>query len=346
MLQPNNNKTLLGIGNPLLDISVKVDQIFLDKYQKHVGNAVLAEESDLGLYQEIQGYPDVLYIAGGSTQNSIRGAQWMNPVRDVTHYIGSVGNDQNGVILKKAANFDGVQTHYYISQKFRTGCCAVLIKDNERGLIADLAAANDYQHSHYLTPEIQSLIQSIDIFYSAGFFLTVSPQTVVEIGKHCAQHNKILVWGVAAPFIVELFWDRVQLVLPYVDYIVANETEAGKLAEKLGLQGKSIEDMMKAVSELPKVNPKRSRTVIFTYGPDPVHIYSEGKLHKFEVPRIEKSAIVDTNGAGDAFLGGFLAGLLQDKSLEVCSKAGLYAARHILQVSGTQYTKVCDFVWE
>jgi len=102
---------------------------------------------------------------------------------------------------------------------------------------------------------------------------------------------------------------------------------------------------MKTISELPKANPKRPRTVIFTYGPHPVLIYSEGKILKFPVLQIEKSAIVDTNGAGDAFLGGFLAGLLQEKPLEDCVKAGLYAARHILQVSGTQYTQHCDFKW-
>jgi len=342
----HKSKTLLGIGNPLLDISVKVDQSFLDKYHKKAGNAVLAEEADLPLYKEIQAYGDVLYIAGGSTQNSIRGAQWMNPVPGVSHFIGSVGNDENAQKLRTAAAFDGVQTHYYVSKTFRTGCCAVLIKDNERSLIADLAAANDYQHEHYLSAEIQVLVKSIDIFYSAGFFLTVSPHTVVEIGKHCAEHNKILVWGAAAPFIVDFFYDRVQSVLPYVDYIVANETEAEKLAEKMGLKGKSIEEIMKTVSELPKVNQKRSRSVIFTFGPDPVLIYTDGKLHSYPVPRLDKSLIVDTNGAGDAFLGGFLAGLLQDRSLDVCVKAGLYAAKHILQVSGTQYTKVCDFNWE
>jgi adenosine kinase len=342
----NPSKKLLGIGNPLLDISVKIEQSFLDKYNKKAGNAVLAEEADLPLYKEIQSFQDVLYIAGGSTQNSIRGAQWMSPARSVTHFIGSVGNDENAQKLRSAASFDGVQTHYYVSKTFHTGCCAVLIKDNERSLIADLAAANDYQHEHYLSAEIQSLVQTIDIFYSAGFFLTVSPHTVVEIGKHCAEHNKILVWGAAAPFIIEYFYDRVQSVLPYVDFIVANETEAEKLTEKLGMKGKNIEEVMKAISELPKVNQKRSRTVIFTFGPLPVLIYNEGKLHKYDVPPLEKSAIVDTNGAGDAFLGGFLAGLLQDKALEFCVKAGLHAARHILQVSGTQYTKVCDFKWE
>jgi len=55
--------------------------------------------------------------------------------------------------------------------------------------------------------------------------------------------------------------------------------------------------------------------------------------------------IVDTNGAGDAFLGGFLAGLLQEKPLEVAVKAGLYCARKILQTSGTEYTTPCDFNW-
>jgi len=221
-----------------------------------------------------------------------------------------------------------------------------LVKDRERSLIADLGAANDYQHDHFLSDEIQTLIKSIDIFYSAGFFLTVSPQTVVALGKHCAETNKILAWCVAAPFIAEFFYDRVQSVLPYVDFLLANETEAEKLAEKMGLKGQETEAIMKAVSELPKENQKRSRTVIFTYGSEPVLIYHEGKFLKFPVPPIDKSAIIDTNGAGDAFAGGFLAGLLQDKPLEVCVKAGLHAARHILQVSGTQYTQHCDFNWD
>jgi len=151
------------------------------------------------------------------------------------------------------------------------------------------------------------------------------------------------------------FFDRVKRILPYVDYIVANETEAQKLIEKLNqdedfklkLDINDMESAMKAISELPKVNQKRKRTVIFTYGPDPVQIYSDGKYYKFPVLPIDKSLIVDTNGAGDAFLGGFLSGLIQDKSLEECVKAGLYTARFILQVSGTQYQgKKSDFVWK
>jgi len=143
------------------------------------------------------------------------------------------------------------------------------------------------------------------------------------------------------------FYEQVQKILPYVDFLVANETEAQKLIEKLGLNVQDMESTMKAISELPKENQKRKRVVIFTHGPDPVQIYADGKYFKFQVPPLDKASIVDTNGAGDAFLGGFLSGLIQDKPLEECVRAGLYTARFILQVSGTQYQgKHSDFVWE
>jgi hypothetical protein len=82
-------------------------------------------------------------------------------------------------------------SHKKVSTKHGTGRCAVLVKDRERSLIADLAAANDYSHDHYLADDLQAVVKSCGIFYSAGFFLTVSPQTVVEIGKHCAAENKV-----------------------------------------------------------------------------------------------------------------------------------------------------------
>jgi len=339
-------KSLLGIGNPLLDISVTVDRTFLEKYHKKAGDATLAAEADLPLYKEIVEFQDVLYIAGGATQNSIRGAQWIVPKKGTTHYFGGVGDDENGKILKKAAEMDGVQTHYYISKTHHTGCCAVLIVDTERSLVADLGAANDYQHSHFQSPEIQELIRKVDIFYSAGFFITVSPQTVVELGKFIAENNKIFVWCVSAPFIAEFYLDRVREILPYVDYLVANEVEAATLLKCLGIEEKDSELGMKTLSELPKTNAKRSRTVMFTQGSNPVLVYDNGKFHSFPVPPISSDLIVDTNGAGDSFLGGFLAGLMQDKSLEECIRAAMFTARHILQVSGTQYNVKCDFDWK
>jgi len=185
----------------------------------------------------------------------------------------------------------------------------------------------------------------LTFFIPPAFFLTVSPETIVELGKYCSEQNKILAWCVAAPFVAEFFLDRVNSVLPYVDYLVANETEAEMLIKQLKITDEGMEVKMKHLAELPKVNKKRPRTVIVTHGSEPVQIFQNGKLHSFPVTPIDKSLIVDTNGAGDAFLGGFLAGLMIDKPLEECVRAAMYASRYIMQVSGTQYNKKCDFEW-
>jgi len=60
----------------------------------------LSTETDLPMFEEIVKFPDVKYIAGGATQNAIRGAQWMFPT-PFTHFIGSIGDDENGKKLNK-----------------------------------------------------------------------------------------------------------------------------------------------------------------------------------------------------------------------------------------------------
>lgn len=59
-----------------------------------------------------------------------------------------------------------------------------------------------------------------------------------------------------------------------------------------------------------------------------------GGISKFDVDVLPKEALVDTNGAGDAFVGGFLAKLSQAADLAECVRAGNWAARQIIQVSG------------
>lgn len=44
---------LLGIGNPLLDISAIVEDDLLKKYDLQPDNAIMAEEKHMPLYKEI-----------------------------------------------------------------------------------------------------------------------------------------------------------------------------------------------------------------------------------------------------------------------------------------------------
>lgn len=58
--------SILGIGNPLLDIVASVPADFLAKYDVKVNNAILAEEKHVPMYKELVDKFNVEYIAGQS----------------------------------------------------------------------------------------------------------------------------------------------------------------------------------------------------------------------------------------------------------------------------------------
>jgi adenosine kinase len=65
-------------------------------------------------------------------------------------------------------------------------------------------------------------------------------------------------------------------------------------------------------------------------------MFLEGRVLEFPVIPIAEKDIVDTNGAGDSFVGGFLAQLVQGGSIEDCVRSANYAANYIIQQSGCQ----------
>jgi len=297
----------------------------------------LAESKHLPLYSELVSKYEVEYIAGGAAQNSIRAAQWMLQVPKATTYIGCVGNDENGHNIKKAAEKDGVTTQYMLDTNKPTGTCAVLIVEKERSLVANLGAAESYKLSHFMSPEIQGIVHSAKYFYATGFFLTVSPDTLVEIGKHCVQHNKEFLFGLAAPFLIDFFWNQMNQVLPYADIVFCNEDEAATLGKKLSW-GTNLEEIAKKLAEFPKENSKRTRTVIFTQGAkETIVVRGNGTVEKYTPIPVAAKEIVDTNGAGDSFVGGFLSQYVQGKSIEKSVKAGHYVAMEVIKRSGCTF---------
>ena len=71
-------------------------------------------------------------------------------------------------------------------------------------------------------------------------------------------------------------------------------------------------------------------------------------LQILEVPVITlaKEKLVDTNGAGDAFVGGFLSQLVVGKDVQECCRAGNFAAHVIIQRSGCTFPeKPTGFTW-
>lgn len=75
--------------------------------------------------------------------------------------------------------------------------------------------------------------------------------------------------------------------------------------------------------------------VIVTYGERGSEIYTrQGEI--VQVPAAKPAAVVDPTGAGDAYRGGFIAGLLQGLPLDVCGRMGSVASAYAIEQLGTQ----------
>lgn len=112
---------LLGLGNPLLDISANADETLLSKYGLEANNAILAEDKHMPLYDEMEKKYHVEYLAGGATQNSMRVTQWILGEPLCCSYMGCVGKDKYSATLEEKARRSGVNVKYEYTEKHSTG---------------------------------------------------------------------------------------------------------------------------------------------------------------------------------------------------------------------------------
>uniref|UniRef100_A0A8C2TFE1 Adenosine kinase n=1 Tax=Coturnix japonica TaxID=93934 RepID=A0A8C2TFE1_COTJA len=315
------------------------------RYGLKPNDQILAEEKHKELFEELVKKFKVEYHAGGSTQNSVKVAQWMiqNPYKAAT-FFGCIGKDKFGEILKKKAEEAHVDAHYYEQSEEPTGTCAACITSDNRSLVANLAAANCYKKEKHLDLEKNwKLVEKAKVYYIAGFFLTVSPEAVLKVATQASANNKIFSLNLSAPFISQFYKEPMMKVMPYVDVLFGNETEAATFAREQGFETEDIKEIARKTQALPKVNTKRQRIVVFTQGKDDTVLATENGVTTFPVLVSDQSEIVDTNGAGDAFVGGFLSQLVYERPVTECIRAGHYAASVIIKRSGCTFPEKPDF---
>lgn len=325
---------IFGAGNALLDISCDVTQEFLTKYEITEGNAILAEDKHLPMYPEMCAMDGVQYIPGGSTLNSVRVAQWALKGMGGdgnTSYISSInGSDNYGCIMKNALTSEGVTGVFYEGSEKATGTCAVAIPPSkDRSLVANLSAANDYDGDHLSSKDATALWQNAKVGYISGFWLTVCPEGMVNVARYFKEQGRPFGVNSSAPFVCQFFTEQLKSVLAEASYVFGNNEEMVVLSQSLNYNTEDLNEIaQRLVSDYNLI-------AIITQGKDPVIVCSaNGTINTYDVPLIESSAIVDLNGAGDAFVGGYLAGLAQDKSEAECASLGSYCAGTIIQRSG------------
>lgn len=146
-----------------------------------------------------------------------------------------------------------------------------------------------------------------------------------EFFRKCRLHNVPVVFGMKAdpdafprPFLEQLLLKS--------QIIFTNEGERALIERDFGLG--AITDLMTR-GEL--------RVIVTTYGNRGSqfwHLRDDGSVETSCVPACQCTEVVDTAGGGDAYMAGFLYGLLHDKPLEDCCRMGSTLSSFVLEHEG------------
>ena len=236
---------------------------------------------------------------------------------------------------------------FYKDSGVQTGTCGVVVHEKERSLCANLSAACKYSTQH-LTANMAEL-EKAKLIYTTSFFITSNNEALQKVGKYAAEKDIPLAYNLSATFLIQFNTAEVEAGLENADYIFANEDEADLWGKVKELASTDRKDIALNLAKFKKTNEKRHRVAIVTQGALPVLVASfnteknDYEVKEYPIAPIESDKIIDTNGAGDSFVGGFLSQLYQDKDLDRCIEAGIYLSREVVQKSGCQFPDACTF---
>jgi len=264
-------------------------------------------------------------VAGGAGQNAARAAAYVLPPKSVV-YTGAVGDDDFAAQQRTANQKEGVESAYYVVKGEKTGACAVVLTGHHRSLVTTLRAAEKFDKAHLSSSAVAPLVDNAKFYYVGGFFLTHGIESALEIAQKASVAGKVFATNLSAPFIPQFFKAQLDRLLPYCDIVIGNESEAEAYASANGLPSTTdLPAIAKSIASLPKVNASRPRIVVLTHGAESTVLVSSADVENpkvYPVAKLSEDQIVDTNGAGDAFAGGFLGALILGKSNDEAMEVG------------------------
>jgi adenosine kinase len=337
-------RSLIAIGNPIVDITAQTDEETLKKFNLKLGGTVFANEENKGYFKLLEKDPKVKYIPGGSIQNTLRVASWCINMEPQTSklfkitMLGATGKDNYREKIINAFTLSGVNYLLECIPEEETSRCGVGIIKKERCLLPEIRASNKI--SEKFIKEHRDEIYKYDALLIEGYFIKERFEIIKSLCLRFKIKKKIVILTLGSVDTVEKNYDKVIELVNCSDLVVGNMEELETL---LGEKGLKDEDIFEKLS---KKLVSKSRLFVVTNGKKGVILakynYKKGNmdfvLHSFP-SQVKNEEIVDLNGAGDAFLGGFLSQYMQGKSFEACCKAGNDVAGVIIRNIGCTFQK-------
>ena len=310
------NIDLLGIGNAITDILVKVDYNFLEKMKLNIGAMQLTDYETIN--KTINLFKDTKVSAGGSVANTI---SMVANLGNRCAFIGRRKNDTQGKLFSESMSSSNILLpNSEVEFGKASSTCLVMITPNgERTMLTYLGASTN------LTEEDVdlALIENSKIVYLEGYLfdLPEAKKLFFTLADKQEELGFEFALSLSDPFCVTRHKeDFLKLLDKKVKIVFSNQEE--------------IETLFSCTVEKALINSSDKILInISTLGVKGAMVYSNGNLIKKNSFSVE---VKDTTGAGDSFAAGFFHGYINDFPLDRCAEVGNFCASETVKIIGAR----------
>ncbi len=305
---------ILGIGNAIVDVICKVEENFITQNKLTKSTMKLVDENEFkNLLSNLKIEETV---SGGSVANSIVGlAQLGNKVG----FIGKVSDDDLGNKYEEGLKKEKVQFFYSKKKEaIPTGTCLILITpDSERTMVAFLGTAGKINENDI----DKNAVKNSEILFLEGYLWDEGePKKAFE--KAINNANKVAM-SLSDLFCVERHKPNfLELVKNKLDITFANEQEIMSL-----IDAKKFDDVISFAKETNKL-------IVITRGEKGAIAIDKNEIEECSAKK--NLQIKDLTGAGDLFAGGYLHGLINDKSTKESLETATEMSSKVIQIIGAR----------
>lgn len=230
----------------------------------------------------------VVVQPGGTSANT---AVWGTWTGARTAVVASVGDDLIGELLTRSLAERGVDVGWVRRHAAPTGTLLVALEDGDRSMVADRGA-----NATLVPADLPATLEAGAVLVS-GYLLLQEPGHETALAALDRSQTGLLAVEAASWPLVEAFGPmRFYEETAAATAIFANDDEARVLT---GLEG----------AEAARALGERYRVAVVKRGPHGAAVVIDGELHEGAADPVEE---VDPTGAGDAFDGVLLAGLVAE----------------------------------
>ena len=309
---------VIAIGNALVDVIATATPEFLTEHGIAKGSMRLipADEAE-AIYAAMGPGRE---ISGGSAANTMAG---MAALGTRPAFVGRVADDQLGRVFAHDIRAAGVTfTTAASTGGAPTGRCLIVVTpDGDRTMNTYLGACQELSEADLDADSVAAA----EILYLEGYLWDPpAPRAAMKAAIAVARaHGRKVAFTLSDVFCVEGHRaDFRALLTGHVDLMFGNEHEVMALYQTQSLDA--------AMDEL----ARHAAIAVVTRSSKGAVVLEGGRRHF--IPAEPAARVLDTTGAGDLFAAGFMAAMVQGRSLPDCGRAGCIAAAEIISHYGAR----------